>query len=320
MPASGSRGKVLVTPRSLTAHSLASNAELRLLTDAGFELVSGPPGRCPTEDELLELAYPCVGWLAGVEPITARVIQAAPHLRVISRNGVGVDSIDLDAAQRHGVRVARAPGANARGVAELALGLMLAALRRIPQSDRALRDGRWQRWQGRELATCTVGLVGYGTIGRTVAGLLHTLGATVVACDPMLPSGSPADVSLVALDELLAASDVISLHVPTQPGSAALLGAPQLARMRPGAILVNTARASLVDEAAALEALNSGRLACYAVDVFDTEPPHPSQLHQHDGVILTPHIGGFTVDSVRRATRDAVVNLLDALTLEARTP
>jgi D-3-phosphoglycerate dehydrogenase len=319
MPGSASRGTVLVTPRSLTAAGLTSVAELRSLTDAGFELLSGPPGRCPTEDELVELAYPCVGWLAGVEPITARVFDAAPRLRVISRNGVGVDNIDLDSAQRHGVRVARAPGANARGVAELTLGLMLAALRGIPRSDRDLRSGRWQRWPGRELAACTVGLVGYGTIGRTVAGMLRALGTTVVACDPMLPSGSPFDVSFVALEELLAASDVVSLHVPAQPGSTVLLGAPQLARMPPGAVLVNTARASLVDQAAALESLDSGRLACYALDVFDAEPPHPSPLHRHDRVILTPHIGGFTVESVRRATRDAVVNLLDALAPEAGT-
>jgi phosphoglycerate dehydrogenase-like enzyme len=320
MPASVNRGKVLVTPRSLTARDLASNIELALLTEAGFELVSGPAGRYPTEEELFDLATPCVGWLAGVEPISARVLEAAPQLRVISRNGVGVDNIDLDAAQRCGVRVVPALGANARGVAELTVGLTLAALRHIPRSDRALRGGEWRRWEGRELANCTVGVVGYGTIGRIVAGLLRALGATVVASDPLLPSGTPAEVPLVGLTDLLAAADVVSLHVPAQPGSAPLLGAPQFALMRPGAVVVNTARASLVDEAAALDALDAGQLRCYAVDVFDSEPPAPSALHQHDGVILTPHIGGFTVESVQRATRTAVENLLDALTPQAATP
>jgi D-3-phosphoglycerate dehydrogenase len=319
MAALAHRDTILITPRSLTTDGLASIAELTPLTEAGFELVSSAPGRVPTEAELLELTASCVGWLAGVEPISGRVLRTASNLRVISRNGVGVDNIDLDAAARRGIQIARAPGANARGVAELALGLMLSALRRIPQADRVLRGGGWQRAQGRELASCTVGLVGLGRIGRTLADLLTGVGATVIAHDPMVAPDAGLGIPLVELDELLDASNVVSLHVPAQPGSAPLLGARELTRLPRHAVLINTARASLVDEVAVLDALSTGQLGCYAVDVFETEPPPPSPLHQHDGVILTPHLGGYTAESVQRATRDAVSNLLAALATDAES-
>jgi D-3-phosphoglycerate dehydrogenase len=303
-------GKILVTPRSLTADGLSA-PELEPLTAARFELVSGPPGRSPELNELLELVRPCVGWLAGVERIGRPVLEEARSLRVISRNGVGVDNIDLEAAEQHGVKVLRTPGANADAVAELTVGLMLSALRHIPASDRAIRAGSWQRHAGRELGSSTVGLVGLGVIGRTVARIVRGFGAVVVACDPM--ASSSAEGRLVDLDELLRISDVVTLHLPAQPDRSPLIGDRQLAAMRPGAVLVNTARASLVDQRAVLHALDDGRLGAYAVDVFDREPPAPSWLYRHENVIATPHIGGFTHDGVRRATQAAVTNLLEAL-------
>jgi D-3-phosphoglycerate dehydrogenase len=311
------RGTILVTPRSLTANGIASLADLAPLTKAGFELVGSAPGRMPTEAELLDLTASCVGWLAGIEPISARVLQNASNLRVVSRNGAGVDNIDLDAADRCGIHVARTPGANARGVAELTLGLILAALRHIPHSDRVLRGGGWQRVLGRELAACTVGLVGLGRIGRTVADMLVALGADVLGHDPALAADAVSGVQRVDLDDLLRASDVVSLHLPARPRSAPLVRSRELNQMPTGAVLVNTSRASLVDETAVLAALSSGRLGSYAVDAFETEPPTPSPLHQQEGVILTPHLGGYTTESVRRATCEAVSNLLEALATDA---
>jgi phosphoglycerate dehydrogenase-like enzyme len=310
MPESRHDGRVLITPRSLTVNALDTVAELVPLVEAGFDLISSSPGRMPTEEELLELVVPCVGWLAGIEPISAKVLDRATKLRIISRNGVGVDNIDLEAAERRGVRVARTPGANAQGVAELALALILSALRGIPKSDRVVRDGGWRRWQGRELKSCTIGILGYGVIGRTLAGMLTGLGANVMACDPVVDL---AAVPLVTIDELLRSSDVVSLHAPAAPGGRPLLTAAEFGLMRPGSVLVNTSRASLVDDEAVLAALNSGTLDCYAVDVFDAEPPEPSALHCRDDVILTPHIGGFTIDSTQRSTRGAVANLLEVL-------
>jgi D-3-phosphoglycerate dehydrogenase len=309
--------RVLVTPRSLTAGGLDAVTELAPLRDAGFTLVPGPAGRVPTEAEQLELVPGCVGWLAGIEPIGARVLAAATDLRVISRNGSGTDAIDTAAAARAGIRVVRAEGANAQGVAELAIALALAGLRHVPWSAAALRAGGWDRHRGRELEECRVGVVGLGAIGGRVARLFGALGAEVVATDPVVdPAAAP--VPLVDLDTLLAGCDVVTLHAPPAPDGRPLLDADRLARVRGAAVLVNTARAALVDDAAVLAALEDGRLAAYAVDAFDTEPPALTPLLRHERVVATPHVGGFTGASVRRATTQAVENLL-AVLAEART-
>ena len=309
--------RVLVTPRSLSESGLARVPELDLLRARGFELVSGPAGRLPEEDELLALLPGVVGWLAGVERIGARVLDAAPELRVISRNGSGVDAVDLQAAARTGVRVERATGANAQGVAELALALALMALRGIPSGAAALRAGRWSRQIGRELAECTVGVVGLGAVGGRAAHAFADLGARVLAHDPFVASG---DVELVDLDTLVASSDVVSLHCPATDNGRPLLDAARLAALPAGAVVVNTARSSLVDDDAMLAALEAGRLAAYAVDAFDCEPPEPGPLLAHPRVIATPHLGGYPRASVRRATEQAVENLLRVLDEDAVRP
>ncbi len=305
--------RVLITPRSLTQAGLDAVAELAPLRDAGFTLVAGPAGRVPTEAELLALVPGCVGWLAGVERIGERVLAAAGGLRVISRNGSGTDAVDMAAAARAGIRVERAAGANAQGVAELALALALAGLRHVPWSAAAVRAGGWERHRGRELDECRVGVVGLGAIGGRVAGLFSTLGAEVVASDPVVDPVS-APVPIVGLAALLATSDVVTLHAPPPADGRPLLDAALLAGVRGGAVLVNTSRAALVDDAAVLAALDDGRLAAYAVDAFDTEPPELTALLRHERVLATPHVGGFTDGSVRRATAQAVDNLLAVLT------
>jgi D-3-phosphoglycerate dehydrogenase / 2-oxoglutarate reductase len=304
---------ILVTPRSLTETGLDNVPELKPLRASGYQLVAAPAGRVPTEEELLELVPGCVGWLAGVERIGARVLEVAKDLRVISRNGAGTDAIDLEAAERAGVRVERAAGANAQGVAELAFALALSALRHVPWSAAALRAGGWRRWQGRELQDCTVGVVGLGAIGRRLAGLFDSLGSRVIAYDPFAPAEWNARISLVDLPELLASSDVVSLHAPPPADGRSLLDAARMAAIARGAVLVNTARSALVDDEAVLAALEDGTLAAYAVDAFDSEPPELTPLLQHERVLATPHIGGYTTGSVRRATTIAVENLLAVL-------
>jgi D-3-phosphoglycerate dehydrogenase / 2-oxoglutarate reductase len=304
---------ILVTPRSLTETGLDNVPELKPLRASGYQLVAAPAGRVPTEEELLELVSGCVGWLAGVERIGARVLEVAKNLRVISRNGAGTDAIDLEAAERAGVRVERAAGANAQGVAELAFALALSALRHVPWSAAALRAGGWRRWQGRELQDCTVGVVGLGAIGRRLAGLFDSLGSRVIAYDPFAPAERNARISLVDLPELLASSDVVSLHAPPPADGRSLLDAARMAAIARGAVLVNTARSALVDDEAVLAALEDGTLAAYAVDAFDSEPPELTPLLQHERVLATPHIGGYTTGSVRRATTIAVENLLAVL-------
>lgn len=304
--------RVLVTPRSLTR---APGPEVASLEAAGCEVVLGPAGRQPTEDELVELVPGCVGYLAGVEPVTRRVLEAADALRVISRNGAGTDTIDIEAAAERGILVERAAGANARGVAELTLALLLCALRQVPRSSAALSEGRWERELGREAAGLALGVVGTGAIGRQVLTLGRALGMRALASDVAPPPDLLADhtITFLDLDELVAAADVLTLHCPPPADGRPLVGATQLARARPGLVLVNTARAALVDPAAVEAALAGGRLGGFATDVFDPEPPEPSSLLSHPRVIATPHIGGYTVESVARAGAAAVESLLRAL-------
>jgi D-3-phosphoglycerate dehydrogenase len=304
--------RILITPRSLTA---APGQALCPLEDAGFELVFSPAGRQPSEEELSQLVPGCLGWLAGVEPITARVLDKADALRVISRNGSGTDSIDLAAAERRGVKIRIAPGANATAVAELTLAFIICGLRGVPESATALKAGTWRRSEGREIDGTTIGLIGCGAVGRAVAQALASLGAAVLAYDiAPVQDFQPSGRFLWAdLDHVLAESDVVSLHCPALAAAAVLLGSERIARMKHGVGLVNTARASLVDEAALLLALNEGRVGWYATDVFEREPPGQTPLVVHKRVLATPHIGGFTTEGGRRAVRVAVANLLAEL-------
>jgi D-3-phosphoglycerate dehydrogenase len=302
-------GRIAVTPRSLSA---AGHPALSLLTSRGYEIVYPAPGKTPSEEDLLRTVPGCVGWLAGVEPISPTVLAAAKGLRVISRNGTGVDNIDLAVAGEHGIRVERAMGANARGVAELAITLMLSAFRSVPWSDANLRRGDWQRRIGIEAQGRTLAVIGCGAIGREVADLALGLGMWVVGYDPF-PSNSFArpGFRFTPLEEALTQADAISLHCP--PGEAPILDEAMIARLRRGVVVVNTARAELIDDVAMLAALEAGHVAGLATDVFRKEPPEPSALLAHPRVIQTPHAGGFTEESVERATRVAVENLLKVL-------
>lgn len=302
-------GRIAVTPRSLSA---AGHPALSLLTERGYEIVYPAPGKTPSEDDLLRTVPGCVGWLAGVEPISPAVLAAAKGLRVISRNGTGVDNIDLRVADDHGIRVERAMGANARGVAELAITLMLSAFRSVPWSDANLRRGDWQRRIGIEAQGRTLAVIGCGAIGREVAELALGLGMWVVGYDPF-PSNSFArpGFRFASMEEALTSADAISFHCP--PGEAPILDKEMIARLKRGVVVVNTARAELIDDAAMLMALESGQVGGLATDVFRKEPPGPSPLLAHPRVIQTPHAGGFTEESVERATRVAVENLLKVL-------
>ena len=245
-----------------------------------------------------------------VERIDRDILAAADGLRVISRNGAGVDAIDLAEAARAGVCVERANGANAQGVAELTLALALSALRDIALASRALRNGVWSRQLGRELRDLTVGVVGLGAIGRRVASMFTALGSNVVGCDPFLEA-SPG-VKMLPLEELLAVSDLVPLHVPGQQDGGPLITADRLRLAPAGVILINTARASLVDDEAVLESLDAGRSA--RTPWTRSRPNRPALLRCcTERVIATPHLGAYTDASVRRALEMAVTNLIRVL-------
>lgn len=262
----------------------------------------------------------CTGWIAGVEPVSEAVIRAAPSLRVISRNGTGIDNLPLRLLAERRIIVRTAAGANAAGVAELAIALMLASLRGLTVLDSGIKAGMWPRPLGGEIRGRLIGVIGCGAVGREVVRLSLALGARVIAHDPGHPDLGDlhAAIRWAGIDTILHAADIVSLHCPLSGDGRALLGAEQLATMRSGAIIVNTARAALVDEEALHQALISGRIAGYATDVFAVEPPASLQLAGHPNVVATSHVGGLTRESVDRATKAAVVNLLESLDQPAK--
>ena len=273
------------------------------------------PGETPDERALIAAVPDCVGWLAGVEPVSEAVIAAARALRVISRNGTGVDNLPLAALAARGIAVLRAEGTNARGVAELALGLTLAGLRQIVWTHEGMRQGGWPRSLGREIAGSRVAVVGLGAIGALYARMCLDLGAEVAGVDPVAPDPVPTGRAFVrcTLEEALAGADVVSLHVPMPADGRPVLDRGRIGLVARGAVVVNTARAGLVDEAAMIEALETGQVACLATDVFASEPPVPGPLVAHPRVVMTSHIGAFTGASVDRCTLRAVENLIGAL-------
>jgi D-3-phosphoglycerate dehydrogenase / 2-oxoglutarate reductase len=303
---------VIVTPRSL---SKGGHPLLDRLSSAGYEVVFPSPGAQPTEAQLEAVIGGAVGYLAGVERIGASLLAKADGLAAISRNGTGVDNVDLEAAKAKGIKVLRAEGANARGVAELAFGHILAGARGISVADAELKAGRWTREKGFELEGKKLALLGCGRIGKIVAGFALAFGMKVSAYDLYPDKGfapSPS-FSWASLEDALASADVVSLHCPPTPDGRPLLGAAQIAALGKGAIVVNTARERLVDAAAMTAALDSGNVRAYAIDAFDKEPPDDWSLVRNRRTVATPHLGGFTEESVDRATEAAVDNLLAAL-------
>ncbi|MGP4057927.1 2-hydroxyacid dehydrogenase [Mycobacterium sp. 4D054] len=246
-----------------------------------------------------------------LRPLSGDDLTGAPRLRLIHKLGAGVNTIDVDTATARGVAVANMPGANAPSVAEGTLLLMLAALRRLPELDRATRDGRG--WPSdptlgetvRDIGGCTVGLVGYGNIARQVEQILVAMGAEVLYTSTR-DDGSPG---WCALPDLLTRSDIVSLHLPLTPDTAGLLGRDALARMKNDAVLVNTSRGPIVDEGALVDALRAGKLAAAGLDVFSVEPlPADNPLLSLPNVVLTPHVTWYTVDTMRRYLDFAVDN------------
>lgn len=305
--------KILVTPRSITAAGW--HPALERLKASGYEVVLSQAGVLPDEAELCRLLPGCVGYLAGVEKISSAVLQSARDLRVISRNGVGTDSIDLDAAQQLAIKVLNAPGSNARGVAELAIAFIFSAARSIAYSDSAIKGERWTRRMGAELKGKTLGIVGCGRIGKELALMALAIGMNVNAFEPVAPGFFTYDdrFSYAPLEVVVSGSDFISLHCPPAADGKPMVNRRFLSRMKPGATLINTARGELVEEDDVLAALTTGTLGAYATDVFVEEPPFSSQLFRHEQVICTAHIGGYTTESVDRAMEDAVNNILQNL-------
>jgi len=269
-------------------------------------------------DELLQVVGEYDAMIVrGRTKVTAAVLEAARNLKVVGRAGVGVDNIDLNAAKAKGVIVVNSPTATTIAVAELTLGLMLAVVREIPRADATMKAGQWikKELEGRELWRKTLGVIGFGRIGSEVARRAAAFDMTILAYDPLLPAdvirqrgGEP-----VTLDDLLARSDIITLHLPLDESTRNLINAEAFAKMKDGVYLICAARGGIIDEAALLQALESGKVAGAGLDVFATEPPGATPLVTHPRVVCTPHIGAQTVEAQTRAAEDIANEVLAAL-------
>lgn len=272
----------------------------------------------PITEEALAAQVAAIGAqaivLRGSKPITDRVLAASPALRIVAKNGAGVDSVDLPAARARQIAVAVAPAANARAVAEHAIALMLALVRQLPQLDRMVRAGQWapSTWQGRDFRGATVGIVGYGSIGRATAQLASALGARVLV---LRPAGqADAFPTEPDLHRLLPQVDILSMHCPLTDRSRGLIGARELALLPRGSLLINTARGPVVDEAALIDALRSGQIGGAGLDTFDTEPlPAGHALAALDQVLLTPHVAGVTRDAALQVATLTAHNIVTHL-------
>lgn len=290
--------RVLITPHLLYELDLPCR---RAIEEAGLEVVY-PPNAMSLMDpaDLLQHLDGVSAVLAGMEPFNAEVL-AKSNLRVVARAGVGYDAVDMAAASKRGVVVTITPGTNEISVAEQALSLLLGVMRGQPGRDQEVRSGVWKRVPLPRLSGKTIGLVGLGRIGRAVATRAQGLGLKVIASDPLADSAFAAkhDIRLVTLDELYAEADIVSLHTPATPETVRMINAKSLAKMKPGAVFINTARGSLVDEAALAEALRSGHLMAAGLDVFDVEPlALDSPLLALNNVLLAPHMGGLDEESL----------------------
>jgi D-3-phosphoglycerate dehydrogenase len=249
--------------------------------------------------------------ITGLERLDASIFAALPDLKIVSKYGVGLDMIDFDAARRHGVSIRHTPGVNRQSVAELTIAFMIMLARRLAPVTREMHDGVWTRGGGRQLSSATVGIVGCGHVGQSVATLCSAFGARLLAFDIQRYDDFYAahDISAVGLDDLLRASDFVTLHVPLDASTRGLIGARELALMRPGAFLVNTARGGIVDERALKQSLVDHKLAGAAFDVFASEPPDDTELLRLPNFVGTPHIGGSSEEAVLAMGRAAIRGL-----------
>ncbi|MBF0099326.1 MAG: phosphoglycerate dehydrogenase [Desulfobacterales bacterium] len=284
------------------------------LNQEGFCVETNPYRRKLTEEELtslIEKYQPVVGIIAGVEPITRKVLQKATHLKVISRCGIGLDSVDLSAASEYGMIVTNTPDAPTIAVAELTLSMILSLLRRVHRSDSSIRKGGWERPMGNLLYGKTIGIIGCGRIGTYVAKLLSSFGCIVLAHDCFNPIKTDY-YEQVTLDQLLNESDILTLHIPYTSENHHFIDREKLFLIKKGSVVINAARGGLIDEDALYEAINCNHIAGAALDSFEIEP-YSGKLITLDNVLLTAHIGSYAIEARSMMETQSVDNLLSQL-------
>jgi D-3-phosphoglycerate dehydrogenase len=300
--------KIAITTTSFGKYD---KSPLEWLKKEKFEYILNPFGRKLTKEEIIDLAKGVEGIIAGTEPLDSCVLNNLPGLKVISRCGVGTDNVDLEAAQRLGIKVYNTPYGPTLPVAELTVGLILDLLRRITQMDRELRGRTWKKRMGNLLHEKKIGIVGFGRIGQKVAELLLPFGVEISYFDSCKVS-CKSPCSPQKLEALLAWADIISLHLSPMKETGPIITEQEIQLMKRGAWLVNVARGGVVDEEALYNALKEGHLGGAALDVFDKEP-YNGALCTLENVILTPHIGSYALEARVAMEKQAVENLIQGL-------
>lgn len=303
--------KILISSASF---GKIDQGSMKIMENAGFTPILNPYGRKFEFDEFVELIKDVVGLIAGTEAITAELLANAPMLKVISRYGVGMDNIDLKAAKRYGIIVCNTPEAPSQAVAELALTLMLNLYKRVGEADKNIRSGGWLQLNGRLLSGKTLGIIGLGRIGKKLVKLVHPFEMKIYAYDPYPDYDfiSSNDVKLMSLNDVLAQSDIISLHVPLVDKTYHIIGESELSLMKKDAIIINTSRGGLIDEEALVKALKNGHIGGAGIDTFEEEP-YKGDLTTFDNVVLTCHMGSATVETRRQMEIETVNNLISNL-------
>ncbi len=278
----------------------------------GYELITNPYGKRLTEETVSELMDDDVfGMVAGVEPLTESVLNKAPNIKVISRCGIGIDNVDLTYAKDNNISIFNTPDAPSRSVAELTLAHIFSLARRLPETDRIIRKGEWQPLMGNLISKQTIGIIGYGRIGRLVANMLHPLAKRVIVYDVDDVEASE-EIEKVSLDYIYQNSDIISLHVPYSSESHNIINADVFKKLKDNAILINVARGGLVDEDALYIALNENRIRGAAFDCFVDEP-YEGKLLELDNIQFSAHMGSYAAESRSMMEQEACARLIVGL-------
>lgn len=316
MTANQKRWRVLIGSRSF---GQVFPEHITMLEEAGCEVIPNGVGRAYRAHELRDALVGVDAIITGTDELTAEIIQGADSLKTIAKHGIGIETIDLEAARARGIVVSATPQASTDSVADLTLALLLAVARKIVPAHLNTVGGGWKAYTGMELRDKVMGIIGLGRIGQQVCLRAKGFGMRIIAHDPYANQEfvRREQVRLVSMPELLDTADVVTLHVAADQVQVPLLGAAELAAMKPGAVLLNTARGVLVDEHALADALRSGHLGGAGIDAFENEPPVGSPLLELENVVLTPHIGGRTYDGLRRMGEQTIENVLRALRGEA---
>lgn len=287
---------------------------LTALNQSGFPYVINPLGRRLLRDEIIQMGYDCAGSIAGVEPYDDYVLDRMPNLKCISRCGVGIDNISLEKAATKGIKILNTPDVVIQPVAELTVAMIFDLLRKLSFHTFSIKAGRWDKMPGQLLAGKNVGILGLGRIGKRVAELMIRLDASVCGTDisPDMNWAGNHGVRIVSFDELLTSSDILSIHLSVMKDNPQRLGEKEIAMMKKGAMIINTARGQIIDETSLYNALRGQRLGGAALDVFPEEPYH-GKLRELDNVVLTPHVATLTKESRLQMELEAAMNLIHFL-------